>query len=176
MLEGKKSSKLKIRTMTLTVEELRIKRILDVYGDGIFRFACSYLYNEADAQEIVQDTILQLLRYNPTFESNEKEKAWLFKTATNLSRNKLRSRNAYQEDPIDERIAAQEKEDLSFVWEAVKQLPENDREVVHLYYQEGYSTKEIATILNRKEGTVRSDLSRARVKLKELLKEAYDFE
>ena len=49
-------------------------------------------------------------------------------------------------------------------------------EVVHLYYEEWYSTKEIAILLQRKEATVRSDLRRARKRLKEILKEAYDFE
>lgn len=50
------------------------------------------------------------------------------------------------------------------------------REVIHLYYQEEYSTVEIAKILNRKESSVRSDLHRGRKKLKEILKEVYDFE
>ncbi len=62
------------------------------------------------------------------------------------------------------------------MWEAVKKLPEKYREVVHLFYQEGYSTAEAAGILGRKESTVRSDLLRARKQLKIILKEAYDFE
>ena len=69
-----------------------------------------------------------------------------------------------------------EKEDLKYVWEAVKKLPVKNREVIHLFYQEGYSTKEIADILKRREATVRSDLKRGREKLKKILKEAYDFE
>ena len=73
-------------------------------------------------------------------------------------------------------LVGREEEDLSFVWEAVKQLPEKYREAVHLLYQEGYSTGEIAKILGRKEATVRSDLMRARTQLRNILKEAYDFE
>jgi RNA polymerase sigma-70 factor (ECF subfamily) len=75
-----------------------------------------------------------------------------------------------------EELVAEEKEDLGFVWEAVSQLPDNYREVIHLFYHEGFTTAEIAAILGRREVTVRSDLSRARKKLKEILKEAYDFE
>ena len=55
-------------------------------------------------------------------------------------------------------------------------MPVQYREVIHLFYREGYSTREISQILGRKEATIRSDLSRGRGKLKELLKEAYDFE
>ena len=55
-------------------------------------------------------------------------------------------------------------------------LPEKYAEVVHLFYAEGLSTKEIAEILGRKETTVRSDLLRGRERLKNILKEAYDFE
>ena len=73
-------------------------------------------------------------------------------------------------------LVSEEKEELSFVWEAVKSLPEKYSEVIHLYYQEGYSTADMAAILNKKESTVRSDLKRARDKLKEILKEEYDFE
>ena len=81
-----------------------------------------------------------------------------------------------QADELDERLAAEEREDLSFVWEAVKSLPDNMREVIHLFYHEGYSTKEIATMLKRNESTVRSDMKRGRDKLRLVLKEVYDFE
>ena len=62
------------------------------------------------------------------------------------------------------------------MWDAVRQLPENCREAVHLFYYEGLSTKQIASVLQRKEVTVRSDLHRGREQLKTILKEAYDFE
>lgn len=62
------------------------------------------------------------------------------------------------------------------MWEAVKRLPPDYRETVHLYYQEGYSTGEIARIVGRKESAVRSRLARAREKLKAILGEEYDFD
>ena len=61
------------------------------------------------------------------------------------------------------------------VWDAVKQLPAKYSEVVHLFYHEGYSTAQIAALLSKKEATVRSLLQRARIKLKDVLKEVYDF-
>lgn len=73
-------------------------------------------------------------------------------------------------------MIAEEREDRSFVWEAVESLPTQYREAIHLFYYEGYSTRQISEIFNKKEVTVRSDLHRGRAKLKELLKGAYDFE
>ena len=59
--------------------------------------------------------------------------------------------------------------------EAVEGLPVKYREVIHLYYVEGYSTAEIAALLGRGEGAVRVQLSRGRERLRRVLKEAYDF-
>ena len=163
--------------MALSVKELRIRRILDRYGDSIYRLACSYLQNEADAQEVVQDTLIQLLRYEPDFGGDpQKEKGWLMKTAANLSRNRLRAQRSHPLEQLDEAFAGAEDADLKFVWDAVASLPVKYREVVHLYYQEGYTTKEIAELLNRKETTIRSDLFRGREELRHILRENYDFE
>ena len=49
---------------------------------------------------------------------------------------------------------------LSLIWEAVKSLPNTQRDVIHLFYEEGYQIAEIADILGRKEAIVRSDLKR----------------
>lgn len=77
-------------------------------------------------------------------------------------------------DELKESLAAQQREDLSFVWEAVKDLPVKYREVIHLFYYEGLSTVQIAAILEQKESTVRSHLMRGREKLRSILKEGYD--
>ena len=149
---------------------------LNTYGNAILRCAYSYLHNMADAEEILQDTLLKLLTAAPTFDSEEHKKAWLLKVAANLSKNRIEYNALRDCDELDESLAAEGREDLSFVWEAVKQLPIQYREVIHLHYYEGYSTEEMAQILSRNPSTIRSDLRRGREKLKSVLKEAYDFE
>ena len=129
-----------------------IETVLDIYGNAILRLAYSYLHNMSDAEDILQDTLIKYMQSSPAFLTESHKKAWLLHVAANL------------------------REDLSFVWEAVKALPEKYREVLHLYYQEGYPTKEISKILNRNESSIRSDLKRGREALKQVLKEAYDFE
>ena len=95
--------------------------------------------------------------------------------AANLSKTRLAYNKRRAADALQDTLAAEEREDLSFVWEAVKALPPNYRDVIHLFYCEGYSTAQIAEILDRKETTVRSSLSRGRQKLRDILKEDYDF-
>jgi RNA polymerase sigma-70 factor (ECF subfamily) len=154
----------------------RVSQIMDTHGNRILRVAYSYLHNMADAEDILQDTLIKYIQSAPDFEGPEHEKAWLITVASNLSKNKIKYNKVRETDELSEELVSGEESDLAFVWDAVKSLPEKYREVVHLFYQEGYQTGEIARILDRKEATVRSDLARARTKLKEILKEAYDFE
>ena len=149
---------------------------LDKYGNAILRCAYSYLHNMADAEEVLQDTLLKLLTAAPNFESEEHKKAWLLRTAANLSKNRIEYNALRASDELSDELAEEGREDLSFVWDAVKDLPVQFREVIHLHYYEGYSTEEIARLLDRNPSTVRSDLRRGREKLKAVLKEAYDFE
>lgn len=153
-----------------------IENVLDTYGNAILRLAYSYIHNMSDAEDILQDTLIKYMQSSPAFLTEGHKKAWLLHVAANLSKNKINYNKIRETDELEETLVAEEREDLSFVWEAVKALPEKYREVLHLYYQEGYPTKEISKILNRNENSVRSDLKRGREALKQVLKEAYDFE
>lgn len=152
------------------------ERMLSEYGNAVLRLAYSYLHNTADAEEILQDTLVQFLRTTPTLNTKEHEKAWLLHVASNLSKNRIKYNAIRQTDELMDELVAENRDDLSFVWETVKALPDKYREVVHLFYHEGYPTAQIAQILEMKEATVRSNLFRGREKLKTVLKEAYDFE
>ena len=151
-------------------------RILNLYENDILRMAYSYLHNMEDAEDIVQDTVICYWQKAPQNMDMAKEKAWLLTVASNLSKNKIRYKKLRKTDELLDTLAQEEREDLSFVWEAVKTLPVKYREAVHLFYYEGYSTRDIAQILHRNESSVRSDLRRGREQLKKILKEAYDFE
>jgi len=152
------------------------ERLLDTYGSHILRLAYSYLHNSGDAEDVLQDTLIQFLRTKPVFESGTQEKAWLLRVAVNLSKNRIRYNKVRDADQLQETLAAEERADLSFVWEAVKSLPRPYQEAIHLFYYEGCSTAEISSILGVKEATVRTHLRRGRERLKDILKEAYDFD
>lgn len=151
-------------------------RLMESYGNSVLRLAYSYLHNMSDAEDVLQDTLIQFLRIQPQFETTEHEKAWFLRVAINISKNKITYNKIRKTDELSETLAVAETEDLAFVWDAVKQLPARYSEVVHLYYHEGYSTAQIASLLSKNNATVRSLLKRARMKLKDVLKEVYDFE
>lgn len=151
-------------------------RLMESYGNSVLRLAYSYLHNMSDAEDVLQDALIQFLKTQPQFEITEHEKAWFLRVAINISKNKITYNKIRKTDELSETLAATETEDLAFVWEAVKQLPAKYSEVVHLYYHEGYSTAQIASLLSKNDATVRSLLQRARMKLKDVLKEVYDFE
>lgn len=164
------------REVSRTVLNQRAEQILNTYGNCILRYAYSYLHNMSDAEEVLQDTLVKFLQTAPIFETAQHEKAWLMRVAGNLSKNRLSYNKVRMADELSEELTAEGHEELSFVWDAVKALPTTLRAVIHLFYYEGYSTAEIARLLRRNEATVRSDLHRGRARLKEALKEAYDFE
>lgn len=157
-------------------QNLQAEKILDEYGNSILRLAYSYLHNMNDAEEVLQDTLIRFLQTAPRFENEIHKKAWLLRVAGNLSKNRNDYNRLRSADALNEELVSEERSDLSFVWEAVKALPVRYREVIHLFYQEGYQTAEIASLLHENEATVRSHLSRGRARLREVLKEAYDFE
>lgn len=164
------------RESSRTALNRRAEEILDSCGNSILRYAYSYLHNISDAEEILQDTLVQFLKTAPAFETRQHEKAWLLRVAGNLSKNRLAYNAVRRTDELNEELTAENREDLSFVWDAVRQLPENYRAAIHLFYYEGYSTRQIAGLLQKKEATVRSDLRRGREKLKAVLREVYDFD
>lgn len=133
----------------------------------IYRTALAILGNVQDAEDQTQETFLRYLEKRPVFENEAHERAWLLTVTRNGCITRLRSKQR-QNLPLTVDIPTpgpEEREEL----EEIFALPPEDREVIHLYYYEGYSTREIARLTGQREGTVRSRLSRARGKLKTLL-------
>ena len=162
--------------------EKEAEEILNTIGNSILRLALSYLHNIEDAEDILQETMIKFVTVRPVFESESHRKAWLMRVASNLAKNRIDYNRVRDTMELNEEIVGEVQEDLDqgdeykAIWDAVRSLPVHQREAIHLFYQEGYSTAEIANITGRREATVRSDLKRARDRLREMLKEANDFE
>jgi len=152
-----------IRESVLSNErQLRSENALKLYGNSIVRIGYSYFKNMSDAEDILQDTLIQYLRKAPVFENEDHEKAWLLRVAINTCKNQLKYNKRRMSMELDEGLIAEENNELLFVWDAVNDLSVKYREVVHLFYHEGYSTAQIGALLDKKEPTVRSLLHRAR--------------
>lgn len=157
--------------MKLSVDETFYK-----YGDRIFRAAFTVCRNRDDADDVVQDTLIRYYSLNKDFESEAHLKAWLLRVAINrakdLAASFWRKQTAAWEDYMEE-LAFETPED-SRLLDAVLRLPEKYRTVIHLFYYEDYSVSEIAKILRRAEGTVKSQLNRGRLLLKTMLQEEWN--
>lgn len=140
------------------------------YGSMVYRLACAQLRSRPDAEDVFQEVFLRYHRASPAFDSEEHRKAWLLRVTANCAKSALSAPWRRRTVPLEDVYACTSPEESS-VAEALARLPAKYRAVVHLFYYEGYSTEEIARVLDRRPSTVRAQLTRARQKLGELLKE-----
>lgn len=156
-----------------------ISNLVDKYGNIILRLSYTYMKNQADAEDVVQEVFLKIVDKEPEFNDIEHEKSWIIRVTINICKNKLKSfwkKNVGSIDDVKEVYCFDNYTEDSNVLKAVMSLPEKYRVVIHLYYYEEYTTPEIASLMGKNVVTVRSLLHRAREKLKIILKEEYDFE
>lgn len=140
------------------------------YSDMVYRLAFARTGNRSDAEDLYQEVFLRYLTKAPAFTSEDHRKAWLLRVAVNCANRFHTAPWRKRTEPLSEALSvpAPEGEDL---WDELRRLPEKDRTVLHLYYYEDMTTEEIAKLLDRNPATVRSQLLRARAKLKKLLVE-----
>jgi len=149
-----------------------ISRAVEKYSSMLLHLALTRLSSPADAEDTVQEVFIRLMTKAPTFKDEEHEKAWLIRTTLNYAIN-LRKSSAYKNVPLDETVPVMQPEHYNLL-SAVRSLPDKYSAVIHLYYYEGYSIKEISKLLSLPVATVGTRLTRGREKLRQLLKE--DFE
>ena len=144
------------------------------YGDTIFRLAYSYLKNRADAEDVMQETLLKLYRAGEPFESPEHQRYWLVRVAVNECKKLLRSPWCRRTDPLEAapETAVWDSPAQSELFQQVMALPTKYRAAIYLYYYEGYAVREIAALMGANPSTVQTWLMRARGQLKKNLKEA----
>ena len=140
------------------------------HENRLYRTALAITGNVSDAEDIVQEAFLRAYKKAPEFESEEHAKAWLIRVTVNLCNSRLRSPWRNRTGPFLDSYPAAEPEQHELL-EKISLLPPKYRTVIHLFYYEGYSIKDISRLTGQKESTVRSHLTRARQKLKSVLKE-----
>lgn len=155
---------------------------VDKYLKMVYRISFHYFGNREDAEDVSQDVFLKLYSHNTKFESEEELKAWLIRVTTNTCHSYFRNPFRKRKTEIDEKeienivgssSSEQEIINRKVVMDAVMSLPERYRIVVYLYYYEEYSICQISNTLNIKETTIQTRLSRAREKLKNVLKDCF---
>lgn len=147
------------------------ERLLDQYP-RLYRLAYSYLKNESDAQDAVQNGACKALRGWRSVQDARYLDTWLYRIVMNEALTLLRARQRWSQDET-----ALENESVEDTYEdvdlhrAVEALGEPDRSIVTLRYFEELSLKEVAQVVDMPVNSVKSRLYRALEKLRGMLKE-----
>lgn len=148
------------------------------YADTILRLAMTYSLSRADAQDICQDVFCRMLQSDRTFDSPAAERAYVMRATINACKDLLKSAWRRRHAPLDHAShipAPPSPEPDDTLLHTVQSLPLRDRELIYLYYYEGYDTGEIAELLGISPAAARKRLCRARDKLRHEL-EGYGYE
>lgn len=160
-------------------QDLPARKLLEMYSQTVFRIAYSRTQNREDAEDITQNVFLKYISANKQFNSEEHRKAWILRVAVNCTNDFVKSAHyrhradteqypQYREQGEEPSYELSEK---SEVYYAVQSLPEKYRIPIYLFYYEDMPIAQIAAVTSQRESTVRSQLTRARDMLREILKE-----
>ena len=162
------------------MDSREFRAAVDAYGDMVYRIALNQTRSAADADDITQTVFMRLYAKPPADADGEHLRHWLIRVTVNECKSLWRTlwrRRVSLQDITDEHLPpAFDEPDHERLYDALAALPEKCRIVVHLFYFEGYGTREIAGILGVREPTVRTRLSRARKMLRQQLREAWEDE
>ncbi|HSQ26781.1 MAG TPA: sigma-70 family RNA polymerase sigma factor [Anaerolineales bacterium] len=168
-------------------------RLVETYSGVIYRLAIKMLNNPQDAEDILQETFIKAYQHLSNFDGRSSLSTWLYRIATNEALMFLRKRKLVtfsMDEPLDNSDEDQEpiqivdwcclpeqelmsSEARSYMDQAIQELPHSLRVVFLLRDIEGLSTLETGEVLNLSETAVKTRLSRARMRLRELLTSYY---
>ncbi len=144
---------------------------VEKYADTVRRVCFMHLKNYADVEDVFQEVFLKYILHEDPFESEEHEKAWLIRVTINACKDTFKNffrRNVCSFEEL-EKEPFYIQEENRFLLESILKLPDHYKNVIYLFYYEGYTAVEIAKILNKRENTIYTWLSRAKSKLRDEL-------
>lgn len=151
--------------------EAEANSAVEKYADTVRRVCFLHLGNYSDVEDVFQEVFLKYILYDRPFESDAHEKAWLIRVAINCCKDLLKSFFRRNVSSLED-IAAEPfyiQDESKEILDAILKLPDKYRNVIYLFYYEGYTAVEIANMLNKSENTIYTWLSRAKSKLKDAL-------
>lgn len=142
-------------------------QIFNNYSRLLYKISIIMLCNEQDAYDAIQETFLKYLDTKIDFHDEKHEKAWLTRVNINICKNMLRFRKMHPTVEYETLTLEYHEPDENEIMDVLLKLNPRDKEVLILYYIEGYSCQEMALILKSSESAVKKRLERARKRLKE---------
>ena len=153
------------------MEQSANDEFLDIYNRNIkrvYQICMLYLKNNTDAEDSAQIVFLKYLKSKKVFDTLEHEKAWFIRVTINHCKDVQRCWWKSRRVDIEKvpEIHMKEEKDYDLLKDELMELPIKYKEVLFLYYFEGFAVKEISKQLKRNESTIRTQLAKGRELLK----------
>ena len=155
-------------------------RLYNQYSKAMFNLAYRILNNREDAEDILQETFVECFRYIDSFRFESTFGAWLKKILVNKCINHLKKKKIDLTlcDTLPT-VVYEEEADITYdtgkIFKGIEMLPDGYRIILTLYLLEGYDHSEISQILGISESTSKSQYSRAKEKLRNILSKNQEY-
>lgn len=173
---------------------MQFEEIYDSYKKAIYNLALNYLQNAEDAEEITQDTFVTVFKNINSFQEKSQLSTWIYRIAINKSIDFIRSKkrqkrfakftelfksNNEEVEHLSSNfdhpgVLLEQKENIARIFNAINDLPENQKTALILSKLENKSQKEVAEIMNLSPKAVESLIQRAKVNLLKKIDQAKD--
>ena len=147
-----------------------IERLVQKYSSMVLQIAYQYSFNKSEAEDITQEVFIKLYNNIKKIKNEKHIKAWLIRVTINLSIDYNRNYWNKNTTSLDENYKYFDEETKD-VFNELKKLTPEYRNIIYLYYYQGYKISEISEILSMNQNTVSSYLTRARKELKQILEQ-----
>lgn len=145
--------------------------LYETHADRIYRICYLLMGNRSDAEDMLHNTFLKAFSRTQPFENLAHEEGWLVITATNECRRSLKYWFHAKRTDLDVHDLPKKNTDTDDTLRELMGLSPRNRQLLYLYYYEGYTTRELSAMLHINESTLRSRLAKARKLLRLQLEE-----
>lgn len=167
----------------INLDDRAFDYLVDRYGDDILRFCYIKTSDISIAEDLTQETLINIFKNIGNFKFKSSLKTWIYKIALNVCREYFRAKKqlSYLEDDkvskvlIDEEFNIEEeilnKIDNELIAEKLCEINPKYRDVIYMFYYKDFAIKDIGIVLGEKENTIKTRLRRGKIELGKLLVE-----
>ncbi len=169
-------NKVYIEYLLLKDNKESLQQVLSIIQPRLLSFAQSILKDKSNAQDALQDSLIAIVKGVRKLKDHRKFHAWIYQVTRNkcldIIRKNYKYKNDSELDSIQEPMFLEKDRDSQIdMMSMINQLPHKQKNIIHLFYYDGFNIREISEILHKPAGTIKSLLFDTRAKLKQLLGE-----
>jgi len=167
-------NKVYIEYLLVQGDKESLQQVLCIIQPKLLSFAQNLLKDKTSSQDALQDSLIAIVKGVRKLKDYRKFHAWIYQVTRNKCLDIIRKNQKYNNDSnldsIPEPMAEENDRDTERdMMSMINQLPHKHKNIIHLFYYEGFSIIEISNILYMPAGTIKSLLFDARTQLKQLL-------